>query len=449
MFPPLIQQDPFYPPPWGIPGADVPLGMRLLPGAQVYYVQSTHASANNSNDGTDPNFPLATIAQAVTNATAARGDLIILGAGHTESWAAAVALSKSGLTVLGIGSGQLRPRINMTNIAATLTISGANVTVENVLFQVGVDSLPIMVDVNADDFTLKGCEFRENTAVAQQFLTAVDINGGGANAADRTKITGCKFVSEAAGATQAIEIGAVEDGIEIRDCFITGDYSVAGIHSGSVLTNLLLANNIIRNVNAGDFAVELSAAATGMAVGNRFYANAPGTIFDPGSLMCADNRATDGIDAGSYEIPRAGDVSLVEHCVEKADGTTPLGQDDLFVVNGPILVTGLYGLCTVAVGGASNCHLDHAVTDPAADIALSTDVAVGALISGGSITFTDVALPVLTPTAAGAVVNTAGPDYFLPAGTLKAHFSAAQAGTWRWFITYKPLSPLSWVRAAA
>src|SRR5512146_32170 len=270
---PLMKMKPFYPAQWGIPGADNPLGIRVLPGAMVYYVQSTHTNANNSNDGTDPDHPLATITQAVTNATAGRGDLILVGPGHVETWASAagsLVLSKSGLTVLGVGSGQLRPRINYTHTAAILTISGANVTVENLLFQVGVDSIVIMVDVNADDFTLRNCEFRENTAVAQQWLTCININGGGANAADRARILGCTFISEAAGANNAIEIGAVEDGIVIEGNFITRDFAVAGVHSGSVLTNLLLKDNLIRNINAADFAVELSAAATGMAVDNRF-----------------------------------------------------------------------------------------------------------------------------------------------------------------------------------
>lgn len=453
---PLMKLNPFYPGQWGVKGADANLGIRLLPGAQVYYVQSTHANADNNNDGTDPDYPLATLAQAVTNATAGRGDLILLAPGHTESWAAAVALSKSGLTVLGVGSGQLRPRITMTNVAATLTISGANVTVENVLFLVGVDALPIMVDVNADDFTLRGCEFRENTAVAQQWVTAVDINGGGANAADRAKIIGCKFLSEAAGADHAIEIGAVEDGIEIRDCFITGNFAVAGVHSGSILTNLLLSGNFIRNTNAGNFAVELSAAATGMAVDNRLYADAPTTCFDPGSLMCAGNLAVNAIDQSSYPIPRAGDAPIQPHCVAKLDGAVinAGGGDPIFVVSGGPVRAKITGLVTTVIGGAANMSLTEDTTVPAATVNLNAaPVAIDA-DAAGTIYRNVGATSVFTPSAGlGFVlsdpVTVEETDLILTPGTVKALASAPQTGVIAWYMTYWPLSPDSRVVAAA
>lgn len=54
---PLMKLNPFYPPQWGISGSDSQLGIRLLPGSKVFYVQSVHPSANNSNDGTDPDYP--------------------------------------------------------------------------------------------------------------------------------------------------------------------------------------------------------------------------------------------------------------------------------------------------------------------------------------------------------------------------------------------------------
>jgi len=55
----------------GVPGSDTPQGVRLAPQGLVYYVDASHGRANDNNDGTDPDNPLATIQQAITlnNAT--------------------------------------------------------------------------------------------------------------------------------------------------------------------------------------------------------------------------------------------------------------------------------------------------------------------------------------------------------------------------------------------
>lgn len=138
-----------------------------------------------------------------------------------------------------------------------------------------------------------------------------------------------------------------------------------------------------------------------------------------------------------------------EHTIEKSDGAVLLGSDDLFVITGgPIMVTEIVGICTVNIGGAANCHLDMVVTTPAGTVAMSTDVAIGAMVAGGSVTFTNVALPVLTVTAAGAVVAAPAPRWLCPIGTIKAHCSAAQTGNIKWYMSYKPLSPNSVVTVA-
>ena len=59
---------------------------------------------------------------------------------------------------------------------------------------------------------------------------------------------------------------------------------------------LLIKDNYIRNVNAADWAIELTAAATGLCVGNRLAADAAATTLDPGSLMCVDNEMVNAVD---------------------------------------------------------------------------------------------------------------------------------------------------------
>lgn len=260
---------------------------------------------SDDNSGKNANAPMATILAAVAKCVASRGDEIVALPGHAETINAALLcnLSSAGVTVAGLGSGSSRPTLTFsTSTLATLTISAANVTVKNLLLLNNVDSQAIMVDVNAADFTIEDCEFREGSA--KQPLVFVDINGGQANAADRCKIRRCTITAVAAGVCDAgIEIGAVEDGVEITDCVIQGDFDDAGIHSASVLTNAVIKGNVISNLQTGDHAIELSAAATGFALDNRLYGDTLGTILDPGSLKCLGNMEADAIDQAGIPSP--------------------------------------------------------------------------------------------------------------------------------------------------
>jgi len=69
----LERLKPWYPGQLGIPGSDNPLGIRMEPQGLVYYVDGSSATADDTNDGTDPDRPKETIQAAITasNATIA------------------------------------------------------------------------------------------------------------------------------------------------------------------------------------------------------------------------------------------------------------------------------------------------------------------------------------------------------------------------------------------
>jgi len=143
---------------------------------------------------------------------------------------------------------------------------------------------------------------------------------------------------------------------------------------------------------------------------------------------------------------------LLEHCIEKADGTLPAGDDDLFTISGgPILVTHFYGLVSTLIGAnVATCTIQHACTDPAADIALSTAVAITSDAVGTTYYIDNTALGVFTPITAGSVIIPALMlPWLLTPGTLQATFSGANDGVIRWFMVFKPLSPNSLVVVAA
>ena len=138
--------------------------------------------------------------------------------------------------------------------------------------------------------------------------------------------------------------------------------------------------------------------------------------------------------------------------VEKTDGSCPLGDDDLFTISGgPVLATHFYGLVATIIGNnASTCTIQHACTTPAADIALSTTVAIETDAAGTSYYISNAALGAFTPITAGSVIQaTQMLPWLLTPGTLQATFSAANTGKIRWFLSYIQLSQYSKVEAAA
>ena len=142
---------------------------------------------------------------------------------------------------------------------------------------------------------------------------------------------------------------------------------------------------------------------------------------------------------------------LLEHCHEKSDGACLAGQDNLFdITGGPILVTEFVGIVTTVIGAVvATCHIDITTVEPAADVALSTDVAITDDTVGTSYIFSVADPAVLTPNIPGVDETIPRIAWLCPIGTIKAHCSAANTGNIRWYIVFKPLSPNSFVSVAA
>lgn len=174
---------------------------------------------------------------------------------------------------------------------------------------------------------------------------------------------------------------------------------------------------------------------------NSFMNQVVGNKADVAATVIADN-----VTLMAYLKRLAG----AEITLAKVDGAVLTGDDDLFTITGgPIIVMEFIGVVTTVIGGAANMTIQEAVADPSGDVALSTTVAINTDASGTSYTFTAAAPSVLTPTTAGALANVPSVKWLCPIGTIQALGSAAQDGVIAWYMSYKPLSPLSKVIVAA
>lgn len=152
-------------------------GMPLLqmqPG-NVFWVNNSTVLNQGAVAGSDGNRgtwqrPFATLAFAISQCVAGRGDIIFVGAGHAETITAAagIALNIAGVAIIGIGAGSLRPTFTFTTAAtASITVAAANISIQNCLFVSGVAALATVFDnanaVVATDFAIDNCEFRDSS----------------------------------------------------------------------------------------------------------------------------------------------------------------------------------------------------------------------------------------------------------------------------------------------
>jgi hypothetical protein len=250
-------------------------GINPSPGARIFYVNGGTALApgaiggSNGNSGLSPQEPFSTIDFAVGQCTANRGDIIAVLPGHTETVTAAagLALDVAGIVLIGFGSGSNRPTINFTTAtSADMDVDAANITMINFLFTGGIDALVAPIDINAADFKLIGCEYRDVTGECTTCILT-DAN------ASRLLIKDLFYNgATAAGTGAGIAIVGGSD-ITIDGLVMDGNFSVGGIDIRTTATTDLLIKNVhsFRTRNAADiFLVDTITASTGQ-IGPNIY----------------------------------------------------------------------------------------------------------------------------------------------------------------------------------
>lgn len=241
---PVIRQKPFYPGQWGIKGSDNPLGLRLYPQGQVFYVNSSAPTANDNNDGTDPEYPLSTLLAAYNKATSGQNDVIVLvGQSSQYPVTAAFTWTKSYVHLIGVspdipGVGQ-RVRVvapDTADLDAVMTVSGSGNSFQNVQFYNGndaaADSGAVVVTGSRNYF--ENCFFAgmaHATPAGRAGCFSLKINGGEENVFVRCSIGLQTIIRTAANAE------LVMDGNCYRNRFVECEFLSWSVTAGKFLVS--------------------------------------------------------------------------------------------------------------------------------------------------------------------------------------------------------------------
>lgn len=115
--------------PNGLSSFGIPLygDSTVVPGSKAIFLSSV--VGKDSNDGLTADTAVATFDQAMTLATANKGDTIYVLPKHAETVTATnMVADKAGVTIVCLGNGSTRPTFTFGAADATITVSAADVT---------------------------------------------------------------------------------------------------------------------------------------------------------------------------------------------------------------------------------------------------------------------------------------------------------------------------------
>jgi hypothetical protein len=241
-------------------GAPVLPGGGALPIARRYfYVDS--AVGLNGNPGT-MEAPFSTLDYAIGQCAANKGDVIIVLPNHAETitGAGGITADVAGITIIGVGRGDQRPRFLMDGgTAVTFLVSAADVSVENCVFAAGHADIVTCFNITDRYCTLRDCEFVQHVT-DENFVTPIKATGGD-NTADGLTVERCRFMHVDAASAEFVEItGNIDDFRMIRNyvCCPAGTATPLFLQAGAkVMTDVLILGNFLQNGNtANDIAFD-------------------------------------------------------------------------------------------------------------------------------------------------------------------------------------------------
>lgn len=163
----------------GSTGDSLATASQLDLSGHIWYVHSVTGSDAASPRGRERVRPLATLAQAYTNAAA--GDIIDLLSGHTETLTASQTLAKAGLRIVSEGTGSSRARFTCNGAVVMFDITAAGTLLGNLYFvQSATAPTPARVQVAAAGCNVRGCYFEcgaNDTVEAMRLASGADHFG--------------------------------------------------------------------------------------------------------------------------------------------------------------------------------------------------------------------------------------------------------------------------------
>jgi len=227
----------------------------------IFWVDSgSSTGADATGYGDNPDRPFVTIDYAIGKCTADNGDVIYVMPGHSEEKAAAGALATfdvAGVKVIGLGHGESRPQFRWGHADAEIDVTADSVTLKNLVFISAAEDVKVMFDLDATDFTVEDCEFRDD-ATDENCIVYIDADDTDL-ACSRLTVRRCVAVSPDIANDHFIATAGDLARLTVEDCYIslgTNDgEAIIEAATGKDFTDCRIMRNTFYRLNTSDVVV--------------------------------------------------------------------------------------------------------------------------------------------------------------------------------------------------
>jgi hypothetical protein len=278
----------------------------------VFWVSSTAGS--NGNKGTRER-PFATIDYAIGRCTANNGDIILAMPGHAEAvTVSSIACDVAGVTIIGLGSGAMKPTLTFSATDSRINVTAANCTWQNFRWTAGIaDVVTAVLHATAAQNT-QYLDIEFSASAAFNFINGYTL--GAANISDgcrwernylRTADTGQlalavtaaahndlkfynNYVVHAAAAAGLLTAGAAELlGLDVRGNFVQTAQSDGSVGVLVITTGTASSGRVVDNdMKTADAAANVAVPIASKVYAARNYiagADEVGTVIAVGTLF--------------------------------------------------------------------------------------------------------------------------------------------------------------------
>lgn len=288
-------------------GSFLPVG----PLGKVFFVDS----GVDAIEGTSPDTAVGTIDEAINLCTANNGDVIYVMPGHTEAvTSSSIACDVAGVTIIGLGSGSMKPVLTFGATDSRINVTAANCTWQNFRLQAGIgDVVTAFLHATAaqntryldiefyatstfnfiNGYTLGAANISDGCRWERNYLRTADT-GQLALAITAAAHNDLKFydnyVVHAAAAAGLLTAGAAELlGLDVRRNFVQtgqtdGSVGVLVITTGTASSGAIVDNDMKTGDAAGNVAIPI---ASKVYAARNYIAGADevGTVVAVGTLF--------------------------------------------------------------------------------------------------------------------------------------------------------------------
>ena len=286
---------------------------------ETFYVNNSSSLAKNGIGGSDVNNgtyrkPFATIDHAISKCTASRGDIVMVMPGHQETITTAgeIDLNVAGVAIIGLGTHNLRPKIIEVGTLSHVTMTAANCTLYNIVFESGSSDAFRAVEASAVGCTLGHLSFQDQSTTLN-FRTFIGATSLVANTGDGLYISHCTGYGTSLTVLEPIQINKDLQDLVVEHCHFNMDGTTAlamvRVAAGESLTNCRITNNHYESLQTtGDILVDSDTTTNdGVIAYNTSFHNDPvGEVnIDCTGAGLFENYASGAVDVQGYLTPAA------------------------------------------------------------------------------------------------------------------------------------------------